>query len=552
MAYIAIYDSTDLDKAQLVKYLEKTDHKWDFIKKSISLDNIKPEAEVISPFVSSAVTREMIEKMPKLKLIACRSTGFNNIDLVAAAEHGVTVVNVPSYGENTVAEYTFGLILVLSRKIREATRAVHRGDIELGSMVGFDLKGKTIGIIGIGHIGQQVARIANGFGLNILAYDLYPNKDAAKEFNLSYVSLDKLLHDSDIITLHMPYTGSNHYLVNAEFLAKTKPGAMLVNTSRGELLDNQALIDALDSKQIGCAALDVLEGEQLLDSHEEAAILRHPNASQANLLKFGAQVEILKSYDNVLISPHNAFNTTEAIDRINQTTADNIIQFWHGKSPNKINNPTKAYGKLILVRHGESEWNALGKWTGKTEVHLSENGFHQAAELGQLAQDIKFDYAFCSNQIRAFETLQGILSAAQQIDVPYEKSAAINERDYGDYTGSNKWEIRDKVGQAEFDSLRRDWDRPLPNGESLKMVYARVEPYYKDTILPKVLDGKNVLVVAHGNSIRSMVKYIEKITNQAISDFEMPIGQILIYDIDEAGYMTKKAERKIETKPSKA
>lgn len=552
MAYIAIYDYTALDKKQLAKYFEDTNNHCEFIKDPISLKNIKSEAEVISPFVSSNVTRDMIEKMPKLKLIACRSTGFNNIDLQAAADHGVKVVNVPSYGENTVAEYTFGLILVLSRKMREATRAVHMGDIDLTEMVGFDLKGKTIGILGTGHIGQQVARIAGGFGMNILAYDLYPNKEAAKEYGFTYVELDKLLHSSDIITLHMPYTGSNHHLVNAEFLNKVKPGVMLVNTSRGELLDNQALINALDSKKVGCAALDVLEGEQLLDAHEEAVILRHPNSPQVNLLKFGAQVEVLKSYPNVLVSPHNAFNTVEAIDRINQTTAENVVAFQKGKLANEVKNPPKAFGRLVLIRHGESEWNALGKWTGKTEVHLSENGFHQASQLGHLAKDIKFDYAFCSTQIRAFETLEGVLNASDQSDVPYERSSAINERDYGDYTGADKWQMKEKLGDAEFKSLRRDWDHPIPGGETLKMVYERVEPYYKDKILPKLLDGKNVLVVAHGNSLRAMVKYIEKISDQDISKFEMLIGQILIYEIDSTGHMTKRSDLTVETKPSKA
>lgn len=552
MAYIAIYDTTELDEKQLTSYLSSTDHHWEYIREPLTLDNIRPDVEVLSPFVSSDVTREMIERMPKLRLIACRSTGFNNIDLQAAADHDVTVVNVPSYGEYTVAEYAFGLILTLSRKLREAAAAVESSDIDLTELVGFDLYGKTIGVVGTGHIGQQVARIANGFKMRVLGFDLYPNEKAAAEFGFEYVDMDQLLKDSDVITLHMPYTGSNHHMVNADFLAKLKPGALLINTSRGELVDGTALIEALDNQQLGGVALDVLEGEQLLDAHEESVLLRHPNGPQANLLSFGLQIEVLKKYPNVLITPHNAFNTTEAIDRINHTTADNMIQFWYNNVPNKVKPPEHSNGKLILVRHGESEWNVLGKWTGSTDVHLSEKGFHEAALLGEAAKDIKFDYAFCSEQIRAFETMQGLFDAAQQIDVPYERSATLNERDYGDYTGMNKWELRDKIGEDEFNHIRRDWDHPVPNGETLKMVYARAVPFYQHNILPKLREGKTVLVVSHGNALRALIKYLENISDQDVANLEMPFGNILIYDVDESGRMTGKTERKIETTPPNA
>ena len=205
-----------------------------------------------------------------------------------------------------------------------------------------------------------------------------------------------------------------------------------------------------------------------------------------------------------------------------------------------------AMGQLLISRHTESEWNALGKWTGTTDVHLSENGFHQAAQLGEALKDIKIDYAFCSQQIRTKETLEGILDGSGQVSVSYERAADLNERDYGDYTGMNKWEVRDKVGEAEFNSIRRDWDHPVPNGETLKMVYERAIPFYQQVILPKLQAGQNILVVAHGNSIRAMIKYIEDVSDEDIAHVEMIFGTILDYRVDEAGKKVEKNEIKIE------
>ncbi|HVS58158.1 MAG TPA: 2,3-bisphosphoglycerate-dependent phosphoglycerate mutase [Candidatus Saccharimonadales bacterium] len=550
MAYITFYDATDTDKQQLSEHLQSTDHHWEYVGEPISLDNLKPESEVISVFVSSAVTREMIEQLPKLKLISCRSTGFNNIDLAAAEEHGVTVTNVPSYGEHTVAEYTFGLILTLSRKLREAMNATERADIDLTHLTGFDLKGKTLGLIGAGRIGQQTAKIAGGFGMKVLAFDPFPNDEKAKEFNFEYVDLDRLAAESDVISLHAPLTGDNHHIVNGAFFEKTKPPALLINTSRGELVDTGTLIEALRSGKLAGVALDVLEGEKLLDADEEMLLLGRPGASAQ--LEESLEVNVLKKMSNVVITPHNAFNTTEAIGRINQTAAQNIIDFWYGNAPNKVTAPKRSMGKLVVTRHGESEWNALGKWTGTTDVHLTEKGFHEAAQLGQALKDIAVDYAFTSQQIRALETLEGILDASQEFDVPFERDHALNERDYGDYTGMNKWEVRDKIGEEAFNHLRRDWDYAVPNGETLKDVYARVIPYYQNTILPRLKQGQTVLITSHGNAIRALIKYLENISDGDISNVEMPFGNILIYDVDDDGRMTHKEERTIDTTPPPA
>jgi 2,3-bisphosphoglycerate-dependent phosphoglycerate mutase len=211
-----------------------------------------------------------------------------------------------------------------------------------------------------------------------------------------------------------------------------------------------------------------------------------------------------------------------------------------------------APGKLIFIRHGESEWNATGQWTGLTDVDLSQKGFREAKMLGEAVKDIRFDYAFTSELKRAIQTLEGVLKGSGQPGVPYEKNAAINERDYGDYTGMNKWEVRDKVGEDKFNSIRRDWDCAVPGGETLKMVYERALPYYQNTILPHVLQGEIVLVVAHGNSMRALRKHLENLSDEQMSTTEMPFGTIMIYEVDTEGRMTSKAERKIDTTPPPA
>ncbi len=535
MAYITIYDATATDKEQLSALLKGTDHYWEFIDESISLENLRPNSEVISVFVTSNVTRAIIEKLPNLRLIACRSTGFNNIDLSAAEEHKIVVSNVPSYGEHTVAEYAFALILNLSRHLHASIDAASSPIIDLTTLTGFDLNHKTLGIIGMGRIGQRVAQIAHGFDMRVLAYDPFPSDDKAKEFGFEYADLETIAKESDVLTLHAPYTKDNHHLINAAFLKNVKPSAVLVNTSRGELVDTTAIISAVKDKRLSGVALDVIEGEELLNIEDEEALLLGHTSVPANLLTASLEINILMKLPNVIITPHNAFNTIEAIGRINQTAAKNMINFWYGDTPDKVSVPPVSMGKLLIIRHGESEWNALGKWTGSTDVHLSERGFHQAAQLGLLLKEIPVDFTFCSQQIRALETMESIFDASQQFDIPYERDAAINERDYGDYTGMNKWEVRDKIGEEAFNHLRRDWDYAVPGGETLKMVYERVIPFYLDHMLPKLKEGKTVLMVSHGNAIRALMKYIESISDDGVANLEMPIGNVVIYEINETG-----------------
>ena len=203
-------------------------------------------------------------------------------------------------------------------------------------------------------------------------------------------------------------------------------------------------------------------------------------------------------------------------------------------------------GKLVLVRHGESEWNKLGKWTGITDVNLSEDGFKKSKEIGSLISDLNFDHIFISKLVRTRETLDSLTCTDPKLKtVKTEEAEELNERDYGEYTGKNKWEMKKILGEEKFLKVRRSWDNVPLNGESLKMVYERTIPFYLSKILPILRENKNVLIVAHGNSNRSIVKYIENISDEKIPSVEIAFEEVLIYDLDNDGHMLDKEVRKI-------
>jgi len=208
----------------------------------------------------------------------------------------------------------------------------------------------------------------------------------------------------------------------------------------------------------------------------------------------------------------------------------------------------KKGGKLVFVRHALSEWNSLGLWTGLTDVHLSKEGFEVAKKVGELLKDFRFDYVFKTRLVRTQETLSAILDTnlVTSKDVPIEDSKEIIERDYGDYTGKNKWEVKKEVGEEEFQKIRRSWDCNISNGESLKMVYERALPFFLNKIMPLINDGKNVLVVAHGNSMRALSKYIENISDEGINDFEIGFDIATIYDLDNNGHIISKEILKVQ------
>jgi len=293
------------------------------------------DAEALSVFVDSRVTAEMIDSMPNLKVLALRSTGYDHVDVAHAQAKGIVVAYVPHYGSQTVAEYTFSLLLALSRKVY-ATYDTFRttGVVDVKKFEGFDLAGKTLGVIGTGAIGRRVCQIARGFAMNVVAYDVFPNEQAASEIGYTCCTLDDVLAQADIITLHVPATTANHNLLNADTLAKTKRGAYIINTARGELIDTVALLHALKSGQIAGAGLDVFEGESFMKN--EMLLLGAETEFDVRLWQtFVAEHELLQM-DNVIVTPHMAFNSVEAKREITQTNAENILVALRGEVVNGV------------------------------------------------------------------------------------------------------------------------------------------------------------------------------------------------------------------------
>ncbi len=320
-----------------IVFLELHDWEEKFLRERIDsaheiVSAMAADAEVVSPFIYTKLTADVLSKLPKLKLITTRSTGFDHIDMAECGRRGITVCNVPFYGENTVAEHTFALLLALSRKVHEAFIRVRAGNFSLDGLRGFDLKDKTIGVIGAGHIGLHVIRIARGFGMKVLAFDVKRDNFMAEVLGFEYAELDSLLGRSDIISLHAPYNKHTHHLINPGNVGKIKRGAVLINTSRGGLVDTEALLKALEDGTLAGAGLDVLEGEETV--LEESALLG--DTTNPELLRRAIQNHLILKKPNVVFTPHNAFNSQEALERILDTTAGNIAAFAAGVPRNTV------------------------------------------------------------------------------------------------------------------------------------------------------------------------------------------------------------------------
>ena len=291
------------------------------------------DATALCIFIDSHVGKEELDRFPSLKLIATRSTGFDHIDMTIAKERGISVVTVPFYGENTVAEFAFALLLSLSRRIPEAERSVRDGGFSPQGLRGFDLAGKTLGIVGCGHIGMHVIHMANGFGMNVIGFEVHPDPKVAEENNFTFVSFPELLATADIISLHVPYNAHTHHLINKENISTIKKGSYLINTSRGAVVETEALVGALQNGTLAGAGLDVLEEEG--DLIDEAVLLSaaHPNEAA---LKVTLANHYLIEHPRVIVTPHLAFNTKEAVTRILDTTIDNIQKFAAGAPTNVV------------------------------------------------------------------------------------------------------------------------------------------------------------------------------------------------------------------------
>ncbi len=330
---IAFYELEEWERGELEKGLfqNHTLHLTDEPLTEKTLGAAR-DAEIVSVFIYSALNRATLDRLPNLKLIATRSTGFDHIDLAGCRERGILVANVPSYGENTVAEHTFALILTLSRNIHKAFVHTLAKEIPFRELRGFDLAGKTLGVVGAGRIGLHTIKIAKGFGMRVLAYDVRQEPLLAEVLNFRYVPLEELLCASDIISLHCPYSPRTHHLLNADNIRHIQRGALLINTARGGLIDPAALTQALDEGILAGAGLDVLEGEELLK--DERQILAQPLAQDK--LRTALLNHSLLNRDNVIITPHIGFNSREAVQRILETTLANIRAFLHDQPQNLV------------------------------------------------------------------------------------------------------------------------------------------------------------------------------------------------------------------------
>ncbi|OHA89352.1 MAG: hypothetical protein A2653_01520 [Candidatus Zambryskibacteria bacterium RIFCSPHIGHO2_01_FULL_43_25] len=290
--------------------------------------------ECLCIFVDSKVGKEEFDKLPDLKLVATRSTGYDHVDVEEAKKRGIAVANVPTYGEHTVAEFAFALLLTISRKIFEARkRVIETGSFSSEGLMGFDLKGKTIGVVGTGNIGKNLIKIARGFEMNILAFDIHEDQEFAEKMGFKYVSLSDLFKESDVISLHLPENEHTHHLINKDKLAEMKPGVVIVNTARGGLIDTEALVEGLEKGIIGGVGLDVLSEEGYVADEIKLIGKPHPQEEQLKNLLMN---HYLIDHPRVIITPHTAFNTKEAMGRILGVTIDNIKSFFAGAPKNTV------------------------------------------------------------------------------------------------------------------------------------------------------------------------------------------------------------------------
>lgn len=307
-----------------------------YIETNLNIDSAAKaeQSEIVSIFVNSSVDKSVIDALPNLKLLVTRSTGFDHIDIAYAQSKGITVCNIPGYGSRTVAEFTFALILGLSRKVFSAIEQIKaKNSWNISDFEGFNLQGKTLGIIGTGRIGLNVAQIAKGFDMKIIAHDAFPNEQKAESYGFSYASLEEVIAAADIVTLHVPATKDTHYLINSENILKFKKGALLINTARGDVIEPEAILIGLQEGLLAGVGLDVLDGEHEL---KEEAELMSANKLNLEKLKILLDDHILMSHPKVLITPHIAFNTIEACSEIMNTTITNMQNFIEGNPQNII------------------------------------------------------------------------------------------------------------------------------------------------------------------------------------------------------------------------
>lgn len=317
MRTVAFYDTKPYDRDYFQRAAHADQLAWRFheFRLNATTATSASGAQAVCVFVNDRVDRACLMLLVELGVqhVALRCAGFNNVDLVAARELDLAVTRVPAYSPHAVAEHTLALLLALNRKIHRAYNRVRELNFALNGLVGFDLNGKTVGVVGTGKIGRIAAGILRGFGMNVLAYDPFPSPDWARDAGVTYTDFNTLLAGSDVVTLHLPLTPQSHHLINAASIARMRPGAVLVNTSRGKLVDTAAVIEALKSGQLGGVALDVYEEEEgIFFEDHSGEVLQDDELSR------------LLTFPNVLITAHQAFLTREALGEIARVTTTNI------------------------------------------------------------------------------------------------------------------------------------------------------------------------------------------------------------------------------------
>jgi len=286
------------------------------------------DAEVLSSFIYSKLSRDVLSQLPKLTLIATRSTGVDHIDRAYCSENGIAVRSVPAYGINTIAEHTFALILALSRKIVSSVERTRRGNFTLDGLRGFELAGKTLGVVGLGSIGMRVAELARAFDMGVIVHTRTPKIELENTLGITYVDLPNLLGSADVVSIHVPLTTETRHLINKDNIKLAKHGSFLVNTARGGVVETEAILWALEQGILAGCGLDVLEEESALK--EERQLLTREFLKTCDL-KTQLLNHVLLTKDNVIITPHNAFNSREALAEIVGKTINTITSYISGK-----------------------------------------------------------------------------------------------------------------------------------------------------------------------------------------------------------------------------
>lgn len=326
---IAFFGTKPYDRESFESLNGKYGYEIKYFKGNLNADNVPltKGMDAVCIFVNDTADEAVIKSMAEngVKLLALRCAGFNNVDLNAAAKYGIKVVRVPAYSPYAVAEYALALMLTLNRKIHRAVVRTRDENFALHGLEGFDMYGKTAGIIGTGKIARILIHILRGLGMEVLAYDPYPDENFAREEGIKYVALDELYASSDIISLHCPLTPQTKYMINAESISKMKDGVMIINTGRGQLIHTNDLIEGLKCKKVGSAGLDVYEEESdyFYEDRSDSLI---GDDMLARLLLF----------PNVAVTSHQAFFTKEAMHNIAETTLDNVGDFFSGNIRNEV------------------------------------------------------------------------------------------------------------------------------------------------------------------------------------------------------------------------